>query len=58
MGCIHKDQCVSRRESVFRTEDVFADGERRLGLPEGQEDVFCMLPLLWTHHGGGGLEEG
>ena len=40
------------------TQDVFAHGEGRLGLPEGQEDVLSVLPLLWAHHGGRGLEEG
>lgn len=36
--------------SVF-TKDVLADGERGFGLPEGEEYMFSMLPLLCADHG-------
>lgn len=32
------------------TEDVLADGKWGFGFPEGEEDVFSMLPLFCAHH--------
>lgn len=33
------------------TQNVLADGEGGLGLPEGEEYMFSMLPLFRADHG-------
>lgn len=47
---------TGRRKRLF-TQNVLADGKGGFGFPEGEENVFSMLPLLRADHGRRRLDE-